>query len=87
MELLSYPSLSEAALGQIRSFLSEITVVDLNEEVRDLAIDLRKAHRLKLPDAIVAATAISLNAQLMTNDAKLQRVPGLNCESIELKDS
>ncbi|MGA2609136.1 MAG: type II toxin-antitoxin system VapC family toxin [Terriglobia bacterium] len=85
MELLSYPSLDDAALAQIRSFLSEVTVVELTEEVRELAIGLRRQHTLKLPDAIVAATALSLQAQLVTNDTKLLRVPGLTCQRLELK--
>ena len=85
MELLSYPSLDDAALAQIRSFLSEVTVVELTEEIRELAIGLRRQHTLKLPDAIVAATAVSLQAQLVTNDTKLLRVPGLTCQRLELK--
>jgi hypothetical protein len=85
MELLSYPSLDDAALAQIRSFLSEVTVVELTEEIRELAIGLRRQHTLKLPDAIVAATALSLQAQLVTNDTKLLRVPGLACQRLELK--
>ena len=85
MELLSYPSLDEASLTQIRSFLSEVTVVELTEEVRESAILLRRQHTLKLPDAIVAATAISIQASLITNDAKLLRVPALSCESLTLK--
>lgn len=85
MELLSYPSLDEAALAQIRSFLSEVAVVELTEEIRELAIDLRRQHALKLPDAIFAATALSLHAELVTNDAKLLHVPGLTCERLGLK--
>lgn len=85
MELLSYPSLDEAALTQIRSFLSEVRVVELNEQVREIAIDLRRKHKLKLPDAIVAAPALSLQAQLLTNDVKLLRVPGLTGSPLELK--
>ena len=85
MELLSYPSLDEVALAQIRGFLSDVTVVGLSEQVRELAIGLRRQHALKLPDAIVAATALGLQAQLVTNDAKLLHVPGLTCERLELK--
>jgi hypothetical protein len=85
MELLSYPSLDDAALAQIRSFLSQVTVVELTEEIRELAIGLRRQHTLKLPDAIVAATALGLQAQLVTNDTKLLRLPGLTCQRLELK--
>jgi len=86
MELLSYPSLSEPEQAKIRNFLSAITVVGLTEEVRTLAIGLRRQHLLKLPDAIVAATALSLEAQLVTNDAKLLRVPGLSAREVKLKN-
>ncbi len=56
------------------------------EEVKSLAIRLRREHLLKLPDAIVAATALSLGAPLMTNDAKLLRVPGLSSQVLKLKN-
>jgi predicted nucleic acid-binding protein len=61
-------------------------VVDLSEQVRELAIGLRRQHRLKLPDAIVAATTLSLGAQLIANDANLLRVPNVFCESLELRE-
>jgi len=48
---------------------------------------LRRRHALKLPDAIIAATALSLHAQLLTNDTKLLRIPGLACERLELKSA
>ena len=87
MELLSYPFLDEAAQAQIQAFLSEVTVVDLTEEVKERAILLRRERLLKLPDAIVAATALVLEAPLITNDAKLLGVPGLSCEELKLKNS
>ena len=61
-------------------------MVELSEQVRELAIGLRRRHMLKLPDAIVAATVLSLQAQLITNDVKLLRVPDLACERLELKE-
>ena len=77
MELLSYPSLDAAALERIDAFLSEVVVIGLTNEVKNLAIRLRRDQALKMPDAIVAATALSLQAELLTNDQKLLRVPGL----------
>ena len=86
MELLSYPLLDEAAQAKIQEFLSDVTVVDLTEEVKDLAIRLRREHLLKLPDAIVAATALRLGAPLVTNDSKLLKVPVLSCQQLKLKN-
>jgi hypothetical protein len=85
VELLSYPSLDSAAETQIRSFLSEITVVPLPRPVIDLAIALRREHAMKLPDAVIAATALSLDAELWTNDDKLFRIPALTCRRLNLK--
>ena len=86
MELLSYPLLDESAQAKIEGFLSEVTVVGLNEDVKSLAIRLRRQHSLKLPDAIVAATALSLGASLFTNDSKLLQLPGLSSQELKLKN-
>ena len=85
MELLSYPSLDEVGLAKIRAFLNDVVVIGLTEEIRELAIRLRRKHSLKLPDAIVAATAVSIQAALITNDEKLLRVQGLSCQRVDLK--
>jgi hypothetical protein len=53
--------------------------------VKKLAIRLRREHQLKLPDAIVAATALSLKAELVTNDTKLLRIPGIASQVLRLK--
>jgi len=77
--------LDASAQSQIQDFLSEVKIIDLSEEVKNLAIRLRSEHQLKLPDAIVAATALSVGAVLVTNDIKLLRVPGLSCQQLDLK--
>jgi len=84
IELLSYPSLSPDEEVQIRDFLSKITVVGIESNIKELAIALRKQYRLKLPDAIIAATAQSLNATLFTNDVRLANLSGINIQSIQI---
>jgi len=85
MELLSYPLLNASDSVRIHSFLADVQVVPLNEEVKHLAIELRRKHDLRLPDAIVAATAEHLGAALVTNDAKLLRLSELRTEKIKLR--
>lgn len=87
MELLSYPSLDAREEERIRAFLSEVTLVELTREVREVAIQLRSQHGLGLPDAIVAATAQTLRAELLTNDRKLLRIPELSCRRLQLKEN
>ena len=63
MELLGYPKLTEEEAQGIRDFLHACQVYLLDETVEAEAIRLRRAGNLKLPDAIVAATAITVGAQ------------------------
>lgn len=77
MELLSYPSLDNKSEKQIRKFLSEVAVIGLTRDVEERAVQLRRQQHLKLPDAIIAATALVFNAELLSNDKKFQRVAGL----------
>jgi hypothetical protein len=84
MELLSYPNMSESEELIVRDFLDKITVVGLDNNIKELAIAFRKNYKLKLPDAIVAATAKSLNANLLTNDLKLRKMTEINTESVSI---
>lgn len=85
MELLSFPTLTTSEEATVREFIGSLDLVELSPDVRAIAVRLRKVHRLKLPDAIVAATAIRLGADLFTNDERLSSTPGLRTKSLELK--
>ena len=84
MELLAWPSLTESEELKIREFLKAVAICDLTPSVRSRAIELRKLHHLKLPDAVVCATAMEFDLELWTNDSGLTRVPGLRCRSVDL---
>ena len=85
MELLSYPSLTPNDEEHLRQFLGSVTVVELTGDVKKAAIDLRRRHRMKLPDAIVAASALVMEAELLTNDQQLLQIAGIHGRSLPLK--
>lgn len=85
MEMLAWPSLTTLEEVKVRSFLATITVCELTPTIRATAVRLRRAERLKLPDAIICATAIEHGAELWTNDERLQHVPGLVCRQVKLR--
>jgi predicted nucleic acid-binding protein len=85
MELLSYPKLTKDATTQIRSFLAQVTVVELTKDVKNTAIQLRREHGLKLPDAIIAASAMNLQAELLTNDLELLGALPVRSRALTLK--
>jgi predicted nucleic acid-binding protein len=86
IELLSYPSLSPQDEMEVREFLSNVTIIDLQPAIKQSAIALRRQYRLKLPDAVIAATALQLGAELLTNDLKLSNIPMLLARGLELQN-
>ncbi len=77
MELLSFPALTAADQSQIELLLSAMMVILLNERIEAEAIALRRQTRLKLPDAIIAATAKVCGLTLLTLDERLRHAAGL----------
>ncbi len=74
MELLSYPKLKDKEDKIIRKFLNSIDIIEMNEIIKEKAIQFRKKYHLKLPDAIICSTAYSEKAVLITNDTSLRKV-------------
>ncbi len=52
------------------SFLRQFELVELDEAVCREAIRLRQQHRLKLPDALIWASARAYGADLVTRNSK-----------------
>lgn len=53
-----------------RAFLKGFEVVALDETIAERAVDLRRRHRIKLPDAIIWATAQTRAMLLVTRNTK-----------------
>ena len=53
-----------------RGFLSHFEILPLTELVAEQAVALRRAHRLKLPDAVILATASVANCLLVSRNTK-----------------
>ncbi len=79
-EFLSYPNIIQKDRELFFEFLDAAEVVDLiagNKNFIDLITSIRTQFLLKLPDAIIASTALFHGAQLITNDKTLQKVENL----------
>jgi predicted nucleic acid-binding protein len=85
LELLAYPGLDASEEQRVRAFLADIPVTDLTQAIKHHAIDLRKRHGLKLPDAIVAGTALALEATLLTNDQRLLALGDIPTQALRVK--
>jgi len=84
MELMAKRNLSTGEEFGIREFLSDLTVVPLDDAIEQKAVEIRRATSVKLPDCIVAATAVVLDAVFLTDDGRLLNLswPGLRTQNI-----
>jgi hypothetical protein len=78
LELLSFPGLSRKDIKIINELLLECVILDINAEIKKIVVGLRQQYKLKLPDCIVAASAIYLDLPLITADSDFKKIEGLN---------
>lgn len=77
MELLGYAFNSNLEENYISELIDSLNVVALNEAVVNMTIAIRKNNRIKLPDAIIYATAQVMNGKLLTNNiADFEKING-----------
>ena len=77
LEFLGFGGLTEPDRLIFTDLLSRITVVDLNYSntaLMEQVAELRKTRAVKLPDAIVMASASLHDATVITNDAVLLKL-------------
>ena len=85
IELRGFAGLTSPQQDWLARFLATITIVDIDSIIKEETIRLRQTTRLKLPDALIVATAMTRNAVLLTNDEQLFGVPGLTCRKLAMK--
>ncbi|CAN5914838.1 type II toxin-antitoxin system VapC family toxin [soil metagenome] len=56
--------------GPTRRFLDDFTLVSVDRQVAERAVSLRRDHRIKLPDAVIWATAQTHALLLVTRNTK-----------------
>ena len=82
LEVLSYPSISPLEEQQLKRFMCDIPVIDITADIKDRTIELRKKYNLRLPDAIIAATALQLDLTRITNDKGFSVVKEIQVRSV-----
>jgi toxin FitB len=69
-EMLSYPKLTNEERMIIKGFVSNFEIIPLDFSIAEIGGMLRSKYKIKLPDAIIAATAIYYNSPLSTFNAR-----------------
>ena len=78
-EVLSFPGLPDEEHTRIEQFLeSEFLFVPLDRSLARVAAHVRRTRRIKTPDSIIAATAITSGTSLVTRNARdFRNIPNL----------
>ena len=78
IEALGYPFQSRDEEKEVAELCETFERLLLTEDIEKQTIHIRKSKKIKLPDAIIAATAIVHNLTLVTrNDDDFKNIPDL----------
>ena len=84
IELLGKQNISPVEIKNIHGVLSVCTKVFHVEKITEITISLKQRYRIKLPDALIAATALHYNIPLLTFDKDFIRIRELDLVLLEL---
>ncbi|MCB9202822.1 MAG: type II toxin-antitoxin system VapC family toxin [Flavobacteriales bacterium] len=70
IELLCWKTNNQNDLDVLHQFIEEATIFELEKNIKRKTAEIRKTHRIKLPDAIIAATALIYDLTLITRNTK-----------------
>lgn len=74
IEILGFHGYTAHERAKVIADMATIRIVDLDAGIKSTAIDLRARHRMKLADALIAATAIRLGVPLVTEDKHFRKL-------------
>ena len=79
LEVLGFPELNAADELGLRNLLGQFGEAPIDGAVIERAIEIPKSVRIKIPDALVAATAVIYEANLVTrNTSDFKNISGLS---------
>ncbi|MFT4092243.1 MAG: type II toxin-antitoxin system VapC family toxin [Niabella sp.] len=74
IEILGHPSADE----ELKAFIDLAAVFDLSDAIVEKTIQIRKQHKTKLGDALIAATALVEGLTLVTrNEDDFKKIEGI----------
>ena len=82
MELLGMPNLFANEKSKLKSLLSDCIIFPFSDDIKNITINIRQTQKIRLPDAIIAATAIHHNLPFLSADRGFKNIPDLTLISL-----
>lgn len=70
IELFATKNISQQEYELLEKFVAFSVKHDVNKDLIDTTIMIRQTYKIKLPDAIIAATALAYNLTLISRNSK-----------------
>ncbi|MCW5909906.1 MAG: type II toxin-antitoxin system VapC family toxin [Cyclobacteriaceae bacterium] len=83
IELKGKTGITTSELKKVADLLSSCTKIPFTEEISQHTISLRQQYRIKIPDAIIAATSLYRNIPLLTFDKDFTLIKSLDIILLE----
>ncbi len=83
IELLGYKNLKKSDEVSLKMLLKDSFNINFNDEIKLQTIKLRQRYTIKLPDAIIAATALVYKIPLVTADKGFKIIEELDLILVE----
>jgi len=71
IEVLSKPGMGEREEADARALLGSFKWAEVDRDVCEIAVKIRRTGGLRLPDALIAAASVTLNATVVSSDMRL----------------
>ena len=84
IELLCKFNINASETKQVKGLLNICIKLTHNESINDIAIFLRQQYKIKLPDALIAATAPHYQLPLLTFDKGFKHIKDLDMIILEM---
>ncbi|HEY4323428.1 MAG TPA: PIN domain-containing protein [Mucilaginibacter sp.] len=85
IELLSKRGITKSEDALIREMLDSCYKISHSQDLTDLAIKIKRNNNIKLPDAIIAASAQLMQLPLITADKGFANLSGIDCIILDFK--
>jgi predicted nucleic acid-binding protein len=78
IELLCWKTQSESDIKVLQEFIDNVLTIDLEQNIKLKTAEIRRTYSIKLPDAVIAATALEYDLILISrNKRDFDKIAGL----------
>jgi predicted nucleic acid-binding protein len=84
VELLGFKGITKREEIKLKSIINDCFLIEWSSKIKEETISLRKKYSLRLPDSIIAASAVAFEVPLVTADRGFSKIEELDLILLEV---